>query len=243
MPPAYVAMLARDGHHNVTAFRYDAAQLFDGIDIREKRVLEIGSGRGLLAILVWLQGADFVASMEPELVGATSGVIAMQRERIGTLGLANVEVVTADFNTWDAAGARFDVILSRASLNHLHASEKHALRDRDTYENYVRVARKIHELLAPGGFFIATDACRYGFFSALRRFGVRRPWRWKRSGLNWRHHQNPGTWARIFHEAGFARVRVDYPVPYALRHSRAIVNTAFANFFLKGSFILRAERQ
>lgn len=242
MPAEYLAMLSRDGHHNVQAFRYDSAQLFRSTDLRGKRILEIGSGRGLLAMLMGLQGAARVVSMEPEMVGATSGVIAAQQERIETLGLINVEVLPADFNTWEDRGEQFDLILSRASINHLYASDKHALHHRETFENYVRMARKIHSLLAPGGVFIATDACRYGLFSALRVVGIRRPWRWKRSGVNWRHHQNPGTWKRILRDAGFAVVTVDFPVPYQLRFASALVNTAVANFVLKGSFILRAER-
>lgn len=242
VPAAYLAMLARDGHHNVPGFLHANAEMLRGLDLAGKRVLEIGSGRGLIAILIGLQGAARVVSMEPELVGATSGVIADQRARIAQLALTNVEVVAADFNTWDSAGETFDIIVSRASINHLYASEHHALRHRDTYDNYLRVARHIHGLLAPGGVFIATDACRYGFFSLARRFGIRRPWKWSKSGVDWRHHQNPGTWRRIFLGAGFSRVGIRYPVPYPLRHLSSLVDSMIANFFLKGTFVLRAYR-
>lgn len=242
IPHAYLDMLARDGHHNVPGFLHANAEMLRDIDLRGKRVLEIGSGRGLIALLVGLQGAARVVSMEPELVGATSGVIADQRARIADLGLTNVEVVAADFNTWDSGGETFDIILSRASINHLYASTHHAMQHRETHDNYLRVARRIHGLLAPGGAFIATDACRHGFFTLARRFGIRRPWRWKKSGVDWRHHQNPGTWRSIFREAGFSKVVVRYPVPYPFRRMAMVVDTALVNFFLKGAFILRAYR-
>jgi SAM-dependent methyltransferase len=242
MPPAYVEMLSRDGHDSVPAFLHATTRLFRGIDFRGKRVLEIGSGKGLLALYMAMQGAMRVVSLEPELVGATSGVIATQRRRVAILGLTNVDLVTADFNVWDPGQDRFDVILSRASLNHLYASDRHALHDAETYCNYLRIARQIRRLLEADGVFIATDACRYALFSLLRGIGVRRPWRWQRSGVNWRHHQNPGIWARIFCDAGFEHVTVDYPVPYRCRRVAAVANTAVANFFLQGTFILRARR-
>lgn len=242
VPSSYVEMLARDGHDNVPAFLHAASGLFGDIDLRGKSVLEIGSGRGLMAVLMGMCGAGEVISLEPELVGASSGVIALQRRRIEELELSNVTVVAADFNRWQSDGRPFDFILSRASLNHLYASERHAMRDRVTFEAYVEIATKIHHLLAPGGVFVATDACRYAFFTGLSRLGVRRPWRRERTGVDWRHHQNPRTWRTIFRTAGFTDVTVRFPVPYRLRGCAPLVGTAGANFFLNGSFLLRARR-
>jgi SAM-dependent methyltransferase len=236
-------MMAREGHHNPPAFAHWLQHVFRDVDWRGKRVLEIGSGRGLIAIYMGMQGAARVLSMEPELVGSTSGVIQEQRERIAGLGLTNVEVIAADFNTWDPKGQQFDVIVSRSSINHLYHSEKHAAHDPATYAKYVEVAQRVLTMLSPGGLFIATDSCRYGFFNAVRHLGIHRPWTGKRSGVDWRHHQNPGTWKRIFRDAGFDRAEARYPVPYRLRHAAPLVDNAVANFFLTGNFILQAYRR
>ena len=75
LPPEYVAMLARDGHDNPPAFAHALEDMFRGIDFTGRRVLEIGSSRGLLAIYMGMRGAQ-VLSMEPEMAGASSGVIA-----------------------------------------------------------------------------------------------------------------------------------------------------------------------
>jgi SAM-dependent methyltransferase len=238
-PDAYRAMLAEDRHHHPEAFAYTTSQFFRGLRLSGARALEIGSGAGLQAIFMALNGAQ-VTSLEPEGIGATSGVIAKQRDRCRRLGLANVEVRDADFNQWETS-ERFDLILSKASINHLYATEHHALRHAETYKGYLEVLRRVHGLLAPGGVFVATDACRYGFFRLTRKW-IRRPWRTERTSVNWRHHQNPATWKRLLEEAGFSRVRVDYPVPYRLRHLAPLVNNAAANFWLQGSFIIRATR-
>jgi SAM-dependent methyltransferase len=241
LPPEYIAMLERDGHKNPPAFAHTLANMFRGVDFTGKRVLEVGSGRGLLAIYMGMRGAN-VLSMEPEMVGATSGVIAQQEARLKALGMTNVKVINADFNTWDPGDERFDVIVSRASINHLYASEHHADHDKATHDAYLQVARRLHGMLVPGGIFVATDANRYAFFSGMRRFGIRRPWRWERSSVDWRHHQNAGTWVKIFREAGFRNLQVSYPVPYKLRSLRPLIDTAVVNFFLQGAFILRAQR-
>jgi len=97
-------------------------------------------------------------------------------------------------------------------------------------------------MLSPGGQFVATDATRYAFFTSVRHLGIRRPWDRRKTGVNWRHHQNPGTWASIFREAGFSHVTFDYPIPFRFRPVAPLANNALANFFMLGSFILKATR-
>jgi len=236
------SMLAEDGHDNLPAYLHEADHLFAGVPLAGRTVLEIGSGKGLTTLYAAMRDASHIVSMEPELIGSRDGMIALQESRLQRLALKSVEFLTADFNEWEPAGRTFDVVVCRAAINHLHASEYHAQHHKPTYDGYLRVARKMHDLVSPGGTVIITDACRYAFFTATRDLGIRRPWDWSKTGINWRHHQNPQTWKRIFHDAGFGTVQVDYPLPFRLRRLAGIVDTSVANFFLQGSFILRATR-
>jgi SAM-dependent methyltransferase len=239
---AYAAMLREDGHDNLNGYLHEAAHLFEGVDISGRSVLEIGSGKGLMTMYAALQGASQVISMEPEMVGSRSGMISLQQQRLDVLGIRSVEFLAADFNEWDARGRTFDIVMCRAAINHLHASDQHALSHKPTYDGYLKVIRRMLNVTAPGGVVLITDACRYAFFTATRNLGIRRPWDWSKTGINWRHHQNPQTWARLFRDAGFTRVEIRYPLPYRLRQYRGLVDTAAANFFLQGNFILRAHR-
>lgn len=236
--PTFSDMLAEDGHHAPAAFLYGTGRLFTGVQLHGARALEIGSGKGLQAIYMARHGAH-VTSLEPESVGSTSGVIALQRSRCASLRL-DVEIVAADFNTWET-DRQFDVILSRASINHLCPTTHHALYDRDTRVGYVTMLRRVHDRLAPGGVFIATDASRYAFFLLARKY-LTRPWDRRRFGVNWRHHQTPYTWRRLMREAGFRRVEIDYYVPYPLRGLAPLLRNHLAAFCHEGAFILRAHR-
>jgi ubiquinone/menaquinone biosynthesis C-methylase UbiE len=239
---AFARMLDEDGHDNLDGYLHEAAHLFEGVPIAGRTLLEIGSGKGLMTMYAAMQGAAHVVSMEPEMIGSRSGMITVQQQRLDRLGIHSVEFLPADFNQWDPQGRTFDIVMCRAAINHLHASDQHALHHRPTYQGYLEVIRKMLRVTAPGGVVLITDACRYAFFTATRNLGIRRPWDWSKTGINWRHHQNPQTWARIFREAGFSSVHVRYPLPFRLRQFGGVVDTAAVNFFLQGSFILRSTR-
>ena len=233
-------MLREDGHDNPAAWLHSAERRLCGVDVNGRDVLEVGSGRGLMALYLALSGAR-VVSMEPEMVGSRSGMIEVQRSRAAQLHLPDFSVLAADFNTWEAAGLRFDVIVSCSAINHLYPSSENALRHAATYDGYLKVAARMRAVLGKGGTALVSDACRYGFFPFLNGLGVRRPWRWKRSNVNWRVHQQPATWRRVFRDAGFGKVEVHYPVPHRLRMVGPVAGTAVANFFLEAGFCLRAD--
>jgi len=238
----FETFLQQDGHTDLPATKYGLRRIFSGITFEGKRVLDVGSGRGLMSIYATLNGAHSVVSMEPELAGSQNTVVQIQRDRIANLGLNNIDIVCDDFNTWAPPDERFDILLSFASINHIYESPKHALRHSETYQKYLRIVCKMYDLLNDKGTAIITDACRYAFFSWMKAVGIRRPWRWRKSSINWRLHQNPRVWRQLFLEGGFNRVEIEYPVPYRLRHLEPLLNTCPANFFLQGSFILRCHR-
>jgi len=234
-------IMAEDGHDNVSSVEYDLDRTFQGIHFNGARVLDVGSGRGLMTLHAAMKGASKVVSMEPELEGSTDGVFEMQKERANRLGLDNIEFLAEDFNHWQNPGERFDVILCMACINHLHEVEHHALYHKPTYERFSEIARQFRQLLNPNGTVVFTDAARYGLFWMLNNIGIRRPWQRRKSSINWRIHQNPSVWKKIFLENGFSRGSIIYPLPYRLRHFGPFVANPIANFCLKASFAVHCR--
>lgn len=236
---AFATILAEDRHDKPEAYEFRMRRMFRGIDIPGKTVVDVGSGRGLTSLWTALQGAKRVVSMEPEMDGSRSGAVQIQRERVAKLGLDQIEIVTTDFQHYQP-DEPFDILVSNASINHLEESEHHALRDRKTFETFVGIATQMKHWLRPGGVAAITDASRYGLFSMARAYGVPQRYCYYSKTIDYKIHQNAGTWRTIFKEAGFRRVEIEHPFPYALRYFEPVVNNAVASFCLQGAFILRA---
>ena len=54
---------------------YVENQLFNGISMSGKRVVDIGGGSGLFSFISAAKGADEVVCLEPEHAGSTAGVV------------------------------------------------------------------------------------------------------------------------------------------------------------------------
>jgi SAM-dependent methyltransferase len=74
-----------------------------------KTVLELGPGTGQLTIPVSATGASVLAL---ELGPALAGLLEQKTRERG-----NIEVVTADFDEWDAGGRSFDYVMAASSFH------------------------------------------------------------------------------------------------------------------------------
>ena len=88
-----------------------------------KRVLEIGCGNGLNALVMAALGADVVAN---DISSESERII---REAATALRLRNILPVSGDFSSLPFASQQFDIVVGKAFLHHL----THAIED-----NYVR---------------------------------------------------------------------------------------------------------
>lgn len=103
------------------------------------RVLDLGSGTGLLA--------SFVLQHYPQarltLVDISTEMLQKARQRFQRAG-ERVAILELDYNTQDLPG-QYDLIVSALSIHHLEAEEKR------------RLFQKLFHSLQPGGAFINAD--------------------------------------------------------------------------------------
>src|SRR4051812_37630436 len=111
-----------------------------GLDLRGKRILDIGCGSGGIALhLIERHGAGHVTGFDVE-----GPVIAAARERARSKGLATrAAFVHGPPGPLPFADASFDVVFSKDAL--LHLADKDVL------------FREIFRLVKPGGAFAASD--------------------------------------------------------------------------------------
>lgn len=91
------------GHHATT---YMMLQAMRGIDLRGKRVLDFGTGTGVLAILAERLGAAYVAAIDND-----DWSIENAQENVAANGCGRIEVLKRDTAASPGAGL-FDVILA-----------------------------------------------------------------------------------------------------------------------------------
>ena len=107
-----------------------AAQLFRDIDFRNKAMLEIGCGKGMLCLWAAIHGAQAVG-LEPMAEGCYDSSECHQafRTMAEHLNLPQASIHPVTVQGFDSPKNYFDVVLSVASINHLDEKSCIALGD------------------------------------------------------------------------------------------------------------------
>ena len=118
----------------------ETTMVLDGLDLRGRRVLDIGCGTGGCAFLINCRfGPASIIGVDVE-----AGVVDKANVASATKGLADkVRFVTVEPGPLPFADGSFDLVFSKDSI--VHIADKHTL------------AVEIARLLAPGGVFACSD--------------------------------------------------------------------------------------
>lgn len=215
--------------------------LLNGFDIHNKRVLDVGCGRGTLAICLAFLGSIHVVGIDPEGAGSSTGVKHMMPERIKRLGLKNCEFLPVTLGEHPFPDGSFDLILSYNSINHLHEVTSDLRQDATAYKVYHKIFRELFRITAPGGMVIISDCSRINLFSGLKKYGISHPIPGMRM-IEWEKHQIPSVWKQLLREAGFSLVSQNWYVPAPFRHIRWLIDNPIFSFCTFSHFTLRAQR-
>jgi SAM-dependent methyltransferase len=213
--------------------------IFGGIDLRDKDVLDIGGGAGLLAVYAAVCGARSAVCVEPEGAGSTSGSRSrFERFRSAVNPGRPATFVSATIQSYLQASPRFDVIVCANAINHLDEESCVRLQYEPAAEQqYLSLFGLIKEATNPGGWFVATDCGRSNFFAAL---GTRSPFM---PDIEWHKHQDPHIWAGLLRRAGFSEVTICWSAPNTLgRLGRILLGNRLVAYFLLSHFRLGTRR-
>ena len=212
-------------------------RIFGDLDLRGLSLLDIGCGKGWNGLYAGTQGAARVIGLEPEFEGSTSGDLGEFRTMIGLLGLDQVEALGKTIQEFSRPGVLFDLIVSRASINHLDEEACIELRrSAEARARYLEIFRHLAAMLRPGGTLIITDSSPYNLFALL---GLRNPFARR---IEWHKHQPPRVWIDLLLQAGFCDPRVSWKMPLALRPLGRFAANEWVSFLLWSRFRLEMRR-
>lgn len=218
--------------------RYYTRCLFDGVPLRGSCFLDVGGGSGLFTFYASTAGAARAVCLEPELAGSTTNVAnAFSRIR-DSLDLPNAELIAKPLDSFDAPANTFSVVLMHASINHIDEWATINLRkDPQAVVIYEKIARKLYNLMEPGGRLIVTDTAPVNVFSLL---GLRNPFQ---PTIEWHKHQPPKVWAALFAKVGFRTRRIQWITFNSLRApGRLLFGNRLVAFLSTSAFCLEMER-
>lgn len=214
-------------------------EVFAGVSLHGKRVLDIGGGSGLCSFYAAACGARAVTCLEPEAAGSQRGEMnSAFRELAALLDFAGtVELLPITLQQLECEPGAYEVLVLHDSINHLDEQACTRLRhDPEAREVYRRLFRKLAELTTPKGTLIAVDCSRHNFFPAL---GIRNPFA---PQIEWQKHQSPALWAGLLLDCGFRNHRVRWSsVNRFGKTGRVLLGNRIAAFFLFGRFCLKME--
>jgi SAM-dependent methyltransferase len=214
-------------------------QLFDGIDFKGKKMMEIGCGKGILCLWAALHGANEAVGLEPLAEGAYDSsechrdFESMARQ----LDLPQARILPLTVQQYTDIENHFDVVLSVASINHL--DEKACVKLQDSPEavrTYENIFRGIARLMKPGGKLIIVDAARHNVFGDL---GLRNP---ITPNIEWFKHQQPEYWVELLGRAGFGRPNIQWVSGKLLRYAGLRTLPKSLSYFGQSVFRLELTR-
>ncbi len=186
--------------------------MFGRVSLRNSSVLDIGAGRGDTSLYAASAGAARVVSLEPEAAGSHTDMQAAFEVSRDRLGLHQVVLRGETFQDFDPGDDRFDVIVSKASINHL--DEERCVRlhsDPGARQEYRQILGKLAEIANPGAHLIVWDCARRNLFAQL---GVRNPFF---PAIEWHKHQQPALWAELLEGVGFRTPEIRWETFNTLR--------------------------
>lgn len=191
--------------------------------LKNKKVLDIGGGRGLLSFSAASCGAN-VTCLEPELDGSSNQMKDKFNDFHSSFEnvFGSVQFSSVTFQDF-AKDDDYDLVVMANSINHLDETATISLlKSQESRNIYLDLFVKMNNLLNKNGSLIITDCSCYNIFNI---FNLRNPFT---PTIEWFKHQTPYTWLSLLESSGFKFNSLQWTTPNRLGKLGSIL---FSNLF------------
>lgn len=215
--------------------------LFENVELAQKKVLDVGGGRGLLSFYAAVKGAQKAVCLEPEVDGSKNGMIKgyqdLRREFPEPLPVELIPLTLQEY-MHQSGDEIYDVVVMHNSINHLNEEACiHLLKNDASYGAYLTILKNVFRIMKKGGVLIARDVSCNNFFSDIGVKNMFMP------TIEWHKHQKPGTWISLLKEAGFRNPTVKWLSPNRLgRPGRFVMGNSFMAYLTRSYFKITMEK-
>jgi len=212
--------------------------VFQDINFTNKRVLDIGGGKGVFSFVAALKGAAEVFCLEPDMAGSSQGnedVFSGLRSQLNTSRVIRLNTTFQDFKN---PGDTFDIILLHNSINHMDEAACSLLHKQEQARDvYRHIFQELYADSSPGARVIICDCAKTNFWP---RLGLKNPFN---PTIEWHKHQDPALWNQLLQDAGFSLFSLEWTSFSRLgKPGRILLGNYLGAFFTRGHFRLEARR-
>lgn len=213
-------------------------ELFKGIDLDGKDILDIGAGTGIYSCYMAMNGAKEVVGLEPELEGSGNNYTTKFEDLKNNLELNNVFLKPSIFQSFGNEGKKFDVVLLHHSINHLNEKACIDLKKSDeAKEIYRKIFEKLYLISNQQARIIIADCSSKNVFSTLKIKNPLAP------SIEWHKHQPPKEWIKLLKKTGFREFKVKWIVLNPLGEiANFFLGNKVCSFFVNSHFIIYAKK-
>ena len=189
-------------YHNKKGIIFKLESLFRGIELKNKKVLDIGGGDGLMSFFMAHKGAD-VCCLEPDSDGSAEVDSSDYHHLEKETGL-KIQLHRKTFQEYFTED-QFDLILIHNAINHLNENACERLGfDEEAFNMYRSYFKKLNTLLKKNGILIISDCSGKNFWNDIKQ---KNPFI---SNIEWQKHQSPRLWSRVASQADFRKMNLTW---------------------------------
>ncbi len=147
----FIEFLKREKiYHSPNSLKwYFEEYLFKNIDFKNKTILDIGGGIGLISFFAAASGASQVVLLEPESSGSGSNEMKKFTKMIDNFSFShNIQLLNTTFQEFNGQDMKFDIIVSHNSINHLDENACiNLLSSAKSKDDYLNLFKKMYNIL------------------------------------------------------------------------------------------------